>query len=235
MKTTNYNYGFSLLEVIISIFILGIIATTVVPAIGSSVVNIITAGKQDQALNTAANFTEIIQQEVISKNEELTEEEWEDLEEETIYFRDNSVGIEYSNCAAVELILTIAIVSIVMLGLNSIFVSGYSNYILGNDKAEIQRSIRLIDKIVNDNIRYTESIKIKNNTRPFGESSYDEIFELESNSNGANKLIYNDRAITDHIISDITNINISSSSLEFKLEFIDGTEMRIKTLLNNME
>ena len=136
---------------------------------------------------------------------------------------------------AIELILVIAIISIVMLGLNSVFISGYRNYILGNERAEIQRSVRLIDKIVNDNIRYGESIKINNTSRPLNESSYDEVMELESDGSGKARLIYNGRTITDYIISDITNISILSSRMEFNLEFIDGSEMKINTLLNNMD
>lgn len=136
---------------------------------------------------------------------------------------------------AVELILVIALISIVMLTLNSAFISGYRNYVLGNERAEIQRSARLINKVVNDNVRYAESIKIKNISRPSNESDFDEVIELESDASGRSRLIYNGRAITEYIITDINNISISSTSLEFNIEFINDSEMKINTLLNNMD
>ncbi|MCF8002415.1 MAG: prepilin-type N-terminal cleavage/methylation domain-containing protein [Halanaerobiales bacterium] len=142
--------------------------------------------------------------------------------------------IKEEGLTLLELLLVITIISIVILGLNSIFVSGYKSYTLGNERAEIQRSIRLIDKIVNNHLRYAESIKIKNISKPAGESTYEEVLELESNVDGKLRLKHNNRVITDYIIKDIKNINITSSRVKFALKFVDGTEMTINALLNNM-
>ena len=142
--------------------------------------------------------------------------------------------IKEEGLTLLELLLVITIISIVILGLNSIFVSGYKSYTLGNERAEIQRSIRLIDKIVNNHLRYAESIKIKNISKPAGESTYEEVLELESNVDGKLRLKHNNRIITDYIIKDIKNINITSSRVKFALKFVDGTEMTINALLNNM-
>jgi len=92
--------AFTLVEIILSIVILGIIALSIIPFIGNSVVNIIRIGQKDQAVNTASSFTEIIQQKVIANNE-LDESEWQNLSSENVYYKDQLVNIEYKNCSNV--------------------------------------------------------------------------------------------------------------------------------------
>jgi len=134
-----------------------------------------------------------------------------------------------------ELMVSIVIISLVVLGLNTLFISGYNQYILGNDKAKIQRNIRLIDKIMNNNIRYGESIKVIDQTKPQGESIYDHVLELVEGGNNANTLLYNGRKVTDSVILDMTNIHITNTKLEITFEFIDGTEITMNTILNNID
>ncbi|MCF8002414.1 MAG: type II secretion system GspH family protein [Halanaerobiales bacterium] len=102
MKNSDYKSGFTLLEVLVSVALLGIVATTIVPAIGGSVVNIINIGVRDQAVNTTANFTEIVQQNIIISGNELSEEEWQNMENEAVYFKGSKVNLEYSDCSTVE-------------------------------------------------------------------------------------------------------------------------------------
>lgn len=87
--------GFTLIEVTVSLLLLGIISTFIFPLIGSSVTKIIKSGNYDQAINTTSNFTELIHQEVISKGK-LNEEQWENLSN-NIYYKGDSVDIEYKN------------------------------------------------------------------------------------------------------------------------------------------
>lgn len=99
MTKNNFNSGFTLLEVMISILILGIISVSIVPLIGSSAANVIKIGRQDLAVNTAANFTDLIHQKVIAENE-LSEEEWNALSSENIYYNNQQLKIEYQDCSS---------------------------------------------------------------------------------------------------------------------------------------
>ena len=101
MTKINSHSGFTLLEVMISILILGIISVSIIPLIGSSAVNIIKIGRQDLAVNTAANFTDIIHQKVIADNE-LSEEIWGKFSSETLYYKDKEVKIEYKDCSSID-------------------------------------------------------------------------------------------------------------------------------------
>lgn len=101
MTKNNFDSGFTLLEVIISILILGIISVSIAPLIGSSAANIIKIGRQDLAVNTAANFTDIIHQKVIAENE-LKEEEWNTFSSEKIYYNGQQIKIEYQDCSSLN-------------------------------------------------------------------------------------------------------------------------------------
>jgi prepilin-type N-terminal cleavage/methylation domain-containing protein len=101
MTKINSDSGFTLLEVMISILILGIISISIIPIIGSSAANVIKVGRQDLAVNTAANFTDIIQQKVIADNE-LSEEEWKAFRSKEIYYNDKQIKIEYIDCGSIE-------------------------------------------------------------------------------------------------------------------------------------
>ena len=96
------NSGFTLIEILVSIALIGIISTTIVPAIGSSVANILFIGIRDQATNTAGSLTEIIQDTIISSDVELNESKWKNIENETVYFKGNSINIEYTGCNSVD-------------------------------------------------------------------------------------------------------------------------------------
>jgi len=134
----------------------------------------------------------------------------------------------------IEVMTAAALTGIILTALVFVFISGYDSFIFGNERAEIQRSIRLIEDIVNKNMRYAGSIQIDSQKQPAGEASYDEIFELQQGSSGNYELIYNGRSITDEIISDLSVLTLNNSNLEIKFEFINGSEMRINTLLNNI-
>src|SRR6056297_23390 len=101
MLRNKNNSGFTLIEIIISIFILGIIGVVIIPLIGDSVLNIVTIGQQDQAVNTATSFTEIAHQKVILYKE-LTTADWQDLVNSNIYYEDELVDIEYKICADID-------------------------------------------------------------------------------------------------------------------------------------
>jgi len=88
---------------------------------------------------------------------------------------------------------------------------------------------------MNNNIRYGESIKVIDQTKPQGESIYDHVLELVEGGNNANTLLYNGRKVTDSVILDMTNIHITNTKLEITFEFIDGTEITMNTILNNID
>lgn len=91
------NKGFTLIETVMSIVLLGIIIASILPLIGNSVVTIIESGIRDQAVTTATNFTEMIHQEVILKKNEIPEEDWESFKNKTVYFKKDKINIEYKN------------------------------------------------------------------------------------------------------------------------------------------
>jgi len=93
----NNNKGFTLIETVMSIVLLGIIIASILPLIGNSVVTIIESGIRDQAVTTATNFTEMIHQEVILRKSEIPEEDWESFKNKTVYFKKDKVDIEYKN------------------------------------------------------------------------------------------------------------------------------------------
>lgn len=133
----------------------------------------------------------------------------------------------------VELLLVIVISGIIMMGLNLLFFSGYKSYNLGNNQAHIQRNIRLIETILNKQIKYANSIKIKNEKKPPNASDYDNI-QLVSGNNGNYKLEYNGRTITEEIIKEMDIKNFSNSNLKLKFTFTDNTEITFNILLNNL-
>lgn len=135
---------------------------------------------------------------------------------------------------ALELIIITAVVSIIVLGLNSVIMSGYNNYRLLNDRAEIQRSIRLLETIVNNNIRYAESIKIENSVRPVGKSDYDQLLELSQKKNALHRILYNGRPITDYIVKNMSP-KLSNSSLNLEIEFSNNQVIRFYTILANID
>ena len=134
----------------------------------------------------------------------------------------------------VELLLVIAISGVIMMGLNLLFFSGYKSYNLGNNQAHIQRNIRLIETILNKQIKYADSIKIKNNKKPSDASNYKENIQLVSGNEGNYKLKYNGRTITEEIIKEMNIINFSNSNLKLKFTFTDNTEITFNILLNNL-
>jgi prepilin-type N-terminal cleavage/methylation domain-containing protein len=135
---------------------------------------------------------------------------------------------------AVELIIVIAVVSIIFLGLNSAIMSGYNNFRILNDRAEIQRSIRLIENIINNNIRYAESIKIKNSTRPAGNSNYDQVLELSEKKDDLHRILYNGRPITDNIVKNMSPM-LNNSRLDLEIEFSNNQVIRFYTILANID
>lgn len=135
---------------------------------------------------------------------------------------------------ALELIIITAVVSIIALGLNSVIISGYNNYRLLNDRAEIQRSIRLLETIVNNNIRYAESIKIKNSVKPTGKADYDEVLELSEKKDDLHRILYNGRPITDNIVKNMSP-KLSNSELELEIEFSNNQLIIFYTILANID
>jgi len=134
----------------------------------------------------------------------------------------------------IEFLVVIAVIGIIGVGLNAAFISGYKFYRLGNDRAEIQRSIRLVETILNKNVKYAESIKVKNKKKPASESSFEEEIQLSSGSNGNYSLSHNGRIVTDEIIKEMNILSFTNTNLELKFIFIDDTEIIVSTLLNNL-
>jgi prepilin-type N-terminal cleavage/methylation domain-containing protein len=60
MLLYNDEYGFSLIEIIVAIAILGIIVVSIMGLLGNSIVHVFSSGKKDKAVSRAANQMELL-------------------------------------------------------------------------------------------------------------------------------------------------------------------------------
>lgn len=136
----------------------------------------------------------------------------------------------------VELLTVIAVSGILLTAIFSVLISGYENFKFGSNKAEIQSDIRLVENILQDELRNAVLLKIasskpspvSNNSNPI------KNIDIKKGEDNLYYLNHNGRKITGNIFNDIS-ISIDNSLLNIKLFFDKRDNYQIKIVLNNLD
>ncbi len=130
----------------------------------------------------------------------------------------------------VELLVVIAVSGILLTAVYFLLISGFNNFYLGTDRAKIQSDIRLVENILNNELRNVECIEIAS----LGEcTDFDSSFILESEDGLLYFLNQNGRRITEDIFTNIYFEVKSNNIFELVLAFDKRELYKINMFLNN--
>ena len=92
------NRGFTLIEVVIAIVLLGTFVLALLPVLGNSSIRIFNFGRDDKAVTVASNLMETLYQKIID-TDQIDEKDWPDFVEQQFYFNGQNINVEYiDNC-----------------------------------------------------------------------------------------------------------------------------------------
>lgn len=135
----------------------------------------------------------------------------------------------------IELLTVIAVSGILLTAVFSILISGFGNFKLGSNKAEIQSDIRLVENILQNELRNVVLFKIASSEPPPVSNNDNSIKEIDIKK-GEDNLYYfshNGRKVTGNIFNDIS-ISKNKSLLNIELIFDKKDNYQIKISLNNL-
>lgn len=134
----------------------------------------------------------------------------------------------------VELLVVIAIAGLLLTVVLSLLLSGFENFNLGTDRAEIQNDIRLVENIIHNELRNAMYVKIDD----LGSLEEDEDTTLENHTiefkNGA--FYQDDKKVTGDIFDEIEFKVINKNIFELSI-YLKNREKpyKIKMLINNFD
>ena len=139
----------------------------------------------------------------------------------------NSMGF-----TLVELMIVIAVAGILFTAVFSLLISGFNNFNTGNNRAEIQNNIRLVETIVNNKLRNVECIQISS----LGECpNADSSLSLGKDEGSLYYLRNNGQKVTEDIFTNVYFKLSEKNVFELILEFDKVDSYKIRMLINNYQ
>jgi prepilin-type N-terminal cleavage/methylation domain-containing protein len=131
----------------------------------------------------------------------------------------------------IEVLIAMAITGIIITAVYSLLLSGFNNFNIGKRQADVQKNIRLVERIIKNELQNTICVVITG----IGEcnTSNPNSISLEKGQNGQYHLTQNGHKITDDIFSEIY-FNIKNRKIiNFIFEIKGQDKYQINILLNN--